>query len=160
DPLSILVPFLVFSIGVSHAVQMTNAWKQDILGGHNSLEAARVSFCKIFIPGALALLMNALGFGVIMLIDIPIVHELGLTACIGGLLMIVTNKMMLPIILSYLRLDRRAYAQRALNADGKHALWWSLSVLATPKAALGVFVIDRKSTRLNSSHVKISYAVF
>lgn len=86
DPLSILVPFLVFSIGVSHAVQMTNAWKQDILGGHNSLEAARVSFCTIFIPGALALLMNALGFGVIMLIDIPIVHELGLTACIGGLL--------------------------------------------------------------------------
>lgn len=142
DPMSILVPFLIFSIGVSHAVQMTNAWKQDILGGHNSFEAAKVSFCKIFIPGALALVTNALGFGVIMLIDIPIVHELGITACIGGLLMIVTNKMMLPIVMSYLKLDRRAYQQRARNADGKHRLWWSLSVLATPKAALGVFAIS------------------
>lgn len=142
DPMSILVPFLIFSIGVSHAVQMTNAWKQDILDGHNAFEAAHVSFCKIFIPGALALLMNALGFGVIMLIDIPIVHELGITACIGGLLMIATNKMMLPIILSYLRLDKRAYEQRARTADGKHRLWWSLSILATPKAALGVFAIS------------------
>ena len=33
DPMSVLVPFLIFSIGVSHAVQMTNAWKQDVLEG-------------------------------------------------------------------------------------------------------------------------------
>ncbi|MCE6983735.1 RND family transporter, partial [Pseudomonas frederiksbergensis] len=71
DPISILVPFLIFSIGVSHAVQMTNAWKQEVLAGKDSLQAARLAFCKIFIPGSLALLMNALGFAVIMLIDIP-----------------------------------------------------------------------------------------
>ena len=33
DPMSILVPFLIFSIGVSHAVQMTNAWKLETLNG-------------------------------------------------------------------------------------------------------------------------------
>lgn len=33
DPMSILVPFLIFSIGVSHAVQMTNAWKQEVVQG-------------------------------------------------------------------------------------------------------------------------------
>ena len=88
DPMSILVPFLIFSIGVSHAVQMTNAWKQDVLAGSSAVQAAHSAFCKIFIPGSLALLMNALGFGVIMLIDIPIVHELGVTACIGVMLMI------------------------------------------------------------------------
>jgi len=33
DPMSILVPFLIFSIGVSHAVQMTNAWKLEALRG-------------------------------------------------------------------------------------------------------------------------------
>src|SRR5690606_7159308 len=32
--------------------------------------------------------------------------------------------------------------------------------LEAPKKALGLIVVDRKSTRLNSSHVKISYAVF
>ena len=141
DPMSILVPFLIFSIGVSHAVQMTNAWKQDVLGGSSSVEAARGAFCKIFIPGSLALLMNALGFGVIMLIDIPIVHELGVTACIGVMLMIITNKLMLPIILSYLKLEPSAMAQ-GLKVQGKHALWWRLSALAEPKPALAVFVIS------------------
>ncbi|UXL36748.1 MULTISPECIES: RND family transporter [Pseudomonas] len=141
DPMSILVPFLIFSIGVSHAVQMTNAWKQDVLGGCSSVQAARGAFCKIFIPGSLALLMNALGFGVIMLIDIPIVHELGVTACIGVMLMIITNKLMLPIILSYLKLEPSALAQ-GLKVQGKHALWWRLSALAEPKPALAVFVVS------------------
>ncbi|MFJ7885977.1 RND family transporter [Pseudomonas sp. NPDC096917] len=141
DPMSILVPFLIFSIGVSHAVQMTNAWKQDVLSGSSSIQAAHSAFCKIFIPGSLALLMNALGFGVIMLIDIPIVHELGVTACIGVMLMIITNKLMLPIVLSYLTLEPRALAQ-GLKAQGKHQLWWRLSALAEPKPALAVFVIS------------------
>jgi len=141
DPMSILVPFLIFSIGVSHAVQMTNAWKQDVLAGSPSVEAAHSAFCKIFIPGSLALLMNALGFGVIMLIDIPIVHELGVTACIGVMLMIITNKLMLPIILSYLNLERSAMA-KGLQARGKHQLWWKLSALAEPKPALAVFAIS------------------
>jgi len=139
DPMSILVPFLIFSIGVSHAVQMTNAWKQDVVAGASSLEAARSAFCKIFIPGSLALLMNALGFAVIMLIDIPIVHELGVTACIGVMLMIVTNKLMLPIILSWLRLEPGALRQAQAAQGGRHRLWWRLSALAEPGPALVVF---------------------
>ena len=142
DPMSILVPFLIFSIGVSHAVQMTNAWKQDVLAGSSAVQAAHGAFCKIFIPGSLALLMNALGFGVIMLIDIPIVHELGVTACIGVMLMIITNKLMLPIILSYLKLEPSALARGLKAVGGRHALWWRLSALAEPKPALSVFVIS------------------
>ncbi len=142
DPMSILVPFLIFSIGVSHAVQMSNAWKQELFNGLEPREAAKVACCKIFIPGALALVTNALGFGVIMLIDIPIVRELGISACIGGLLMIFTNKMMLPIILSWLTLDRRAWAAHEARNGGKHQLWWRLSVLATPGPALVVFAIS------------------
>ena len=142
DPMSILVPFLIFSIGVSHAVQMTNAWKQDVLAGSDSVTAAHEAFCKIFIPGALALLMNALGFGVIMLIDIPIVHELGVTACIGVMLMIITNKMMLPIIISHMTLERGAFNSNKPSSMARHPLWWKLSALAEPKPALVVFALS------------------
>ena len=139
DPMSILVPFLIFSIGVSHAVQMTNAWKQDVVAGASSEAAAHAAFCKIFIPGSLALLMNAVGFAVIMLIDIPIVHELGVTACLGVILMIVTNKMMLPIIISHLSLERAAQPSNKPLEGRKHPLWWGLSSLARPGPALLVF---------------------
>ncbi|WP_177442406.1 RND family transporter [Pseudomonas sp. HLS-6] len=142
DPMSVLVPFLIFSIGVSHAVQMTNAWKQDVLAGSSSLQAARSAFCKIFIPGSLALLMNALGFAVIMLIDIPIVHELGVTACMGVMLMIITNKMMLPLIISHLSLGSSARAARPTHDEARHPLWWRLSALAEPRPALVVFAIS------------------
>ena len=142
DPMSILVPFLIFSIGVSHAVQMTNAWKQQVLAGSDSVTAAKAAFSTIFIPGALALLMNALGFGVIMLIDIPIVHELGITACIGVMLMIITNKIMLPLIIAHLRLEPRLMTARARLNEQRHPLWWRLSALATPGPALWVFAIS------------------
>ncbi|GAA4002177.1 MMPL family transporter [Comamonas faecalis] len=140
DPMSVLVPFLIFSIGVSHAVQMTNAWKQNVMAGESARLAAENSFRKLAIPGIMALLANALGFMVIMVIDIPIVHELGLTACLGVALMIMTNKMFMPIILSHLRLEFSA--KKAPDGVAKHhPLWWRVSALALPKPALATFAV-------------------
>jgi uncharacterized protein len=138
DPMSILVPFLIFSIGVSHAVQMTNAWRQEAAAGASSIEASRASFKKLFVPGSVALLTNALGFGVIMLIDIPIVHELGITACLGVLLMIVTNKMILPIILTHIKLEEssKQYSQKAASEGG---IWKTVAKCAEPGTAKWIF---------------------
>ncbi len=143
DPLSILVPFLIFSIGVSHAVQMTNAWRQEAVAGANPVEAARQSFRKLFVPGSVALLTNALGFAVIMLIDIPIVRELGITACIGVLLMIVTNKMILPIMLTHMTLEERSrrYTEQT-RAGEEHRLWRTVAKCARPRTALYIFGIS------------------
>lgn len=135
DPMSMLVPFLIFSIGVSHAVQMTNAWKQDVQAGMTSEEAAESAFKKLAIPGTVALLANALGFMVIMLIDIPIVKELGITACLGVALMIITNKMFMPIVLSHLSVGVFK-PKTAKPTTEKHKLWWAISALALPKPAL------------------------
>ena len=142
DPMSVLVPFLIFSIGVSHAVQMTNAWKQDKLAGASSVDAAHAAFRKLFIPGAVALLTNALGFAVIMHIDIPIVHELGITACLGVLLMIVTNKMMLPIVLSHLKLEAAASKAGSFDEGARHPLWWAVSACAERRVALAIFAVS------------------
>ncbi|WDD92169.1 MMPL family transporter [Burkholderia sp. FERM BP-3421] len=142
DPMSILVPFLIFSIGVSHAVQMTNAWKQALVRGESSIDAARDAFRKLFVPGTVALLTNALGFMVIMRIEIDIVRELGITACLGVLLMIVTNKVFLPILLSYTRLERGALARARRSASaGGGRTWAAFAVFARPLPALGVFAV-------------------
>ncbi len=142
DPMSILVPFLIFSIGVSHAVQMTNAWKQALATGLNSTDAARDAFRKLFVPGTVALLTNALGFMVIMRIRIDIVRELGITACLGVLLMIITNKVFLPILLSWTKLERGALARAARGAHGDGRKGWArFGVFARPLPALGVFAL-------------------
>lgn len=142
DPMSILVPFLIFSIGVSHAVQMTNAWKQEVLAGLAPARAAESAFRKLAIPGSVALLTNALGFLVIMLIDIPIVHELGVTACLGVLLMIATNKVLLPIVLSWLRPAMLARPAAQAAQGRRHRGWWAVSACAEPRVALWALAVS------------------
>jgi predicted RND superfamily exporter protein len=138
DPMSILVPFLIFSIGVSHAVQMTNVRKQATLMGLDSQDAALNAFLELFIPGSVALLTNALGFLVIMHIKIDVVRELGITACLGVALMILTNKILLPILLSYIPAPRRPPRPAILRFDG---VWRAISAFAEPRVAVVTLLV-------------------
>src|SRR6188474_210085 len=135
DPMSILVPFLIFSIAVSHAVQMTNAWKLETLHGADGITASRASFQKLFIPGAMALLANALGFMVIGFVEIEIVRELAYTATIGVTVMIITNKMLLPILMSYYKFTPEQASKLAGKETAGDWLWERISPLATRKFA-------------------------
>jgi predicted RND superfamily exporter protein len=131
DPMSILVPFLIFSIAVSHAVQMTNAWKLETLHGADGITASTLSFQKLFIPGAMALLANALGFMVIAFVEIEIVRELAFTATIGVTVMIITNKMLLPILLSYYKFTPEQARKLAGKETAGDWLWEKIAPLAT-----------------------------
>jgi predicted RND superfamily exporter protein len=135
DPMSILVPFLIFSIAVSHAVQMTNAWKLETLHGADGITASTHSFQKLFIPGAMALLANALGFMVIAFVDIEIVRELAYTATIGVTVMIITNKMLLPILLSYYKFTPEQASKLAGKETAGDWLWERIGPLATKRVA-------------------------
>ena len=142
DPLSILVPFLIFSIGVSHAVQMTNTWKQETLQGADGISASRNAFVKLFVPGTTALLANAIGFLVILHIDIAMVQEMAVTASLGVALMILTNKLLLPILLSYQTFDAQQLAR--MQHASSHLIWKWISRSASRKGArwpLGVALV-------------------
>ncbi|MCB1707756.1 MAG: RND family transporter, partial [Halioglobus sp.] len=70
DPFSILVPFLVFAIGVSHGAQKLNGVLQDIGRGTHRYVAARYTFRRLFLAGVTALLSDGVGFAVLMIIQI------------------------------------------------------------------------------------------
>jgi len=116
DPYSILVPFLVFAIGVSHGAQKMNGIMQDIARGAHKLVAARYTFRRLFLAGLTALLADAVGFAVLMAIDIPVIQDLALTASLGVAVLIFTNLILLPVLLSYVGVSDAA-AARALAAD-------------------------------------------
>ena len=116
DPYSILVPFLVFAIGVSHGAQKMNGIMQDIGRGAHKLVAARYTFRRLFLAGLTALLADAVGFAVLMVIDIPVIQDLALTASIGVAVLILTNLILLPVLLSYVGVSPAA-AARSLHSD-------------------------------------------
>jgi predicted RND superfamily exporter protein len=136
DPFSILVPFLVFAIGVSHGAQKMNGIMQDVGRGTHQLVAARYTFRRLFLAGLTALLADAVGFAVLMTIDIPVIRDLALTASIGVAVLIFTNLLLLPVLLSYVGVSPAA-ASRALDAGGEErgGPWAMLARFTAPRHA-------------------------
>jgi predicted RND superfamily exporter protein len=83
----------------------------------------------------MALLANALGFMVIAFVDIEIVRELAYTATIGVTVMIVTNKMLLPILLSYYHFTPEQASRLAGKETAGDWLWERIGGLATRRIA-------------------------
>lgn len=151
DPYSVLVPFLVFAIGMSHGAQKMNGIMQDIGRGTHRLVAARYTFRRLFLAGMTALLADAVGFAVLMVIDIQVIQDLAITASMGVAVLIFTNLVLLPILLSYTGVSPAA-AQRSLRdelqerddrAHKKHPFWAFLDLFtrrpwATVAVALGL----------------------
>jgi predicted RND superfamily exporter protein len=142
DPYSILVPFLVFAIGVSHGAQKMNGIMQDIARGAHRLVAARFTFRRLFLAGLTALVADAVGFGVLMVIDIAVIKDLALTASIGVAALILTNLILLPVLLSYVGVSAQA-ARRGLQGEregagrGLNRLWSWLDRFTERRWAVG-----------------------
>ncbi|MGS0893227.1 efflux RND transporter permease subunit [Burkholderia stagnalis] len=120
DPLAVLVPFLVFAIGVSHGVQQVNFIVREIAHGKSSYDAARRSFSGLLIPGVLALITAFVSFVTLLLIPIPMVRELAITASLGVAYKIVTNLILLPVAASCFDFTK-TYAEKSLKRAQQRA---------------------------------------
>lgn len=141
DPLAVLVPFLVFAIGVSHGVQQVNHIVRELSYGRSSLEAARHSFTGLLIPGTLALTTAFVSFVTLLLIPIPMVRELAITASLGVGYKIVTNLVMLPVAASFFRFTS-AYGESTLARRERRSRWLSpLARVAEPKYAYLIIAV-------------------
>ena len=116
DPYSILVPFLIFAIGLSHGAQKMNGIMQDIGRGTHKYVAARYTFRRLFLAGLTALLTNVVGFAVLMIIDVPVIKALALTTSLGVGILIFTKLLLVPVLLSYTGVSAAA-AKRSLREE-------------------------------------------
>ncbi|RJF96319.1 efflux RND transporter permease subunit [Noviherbaspirillum saxi] len=149
DPYSVLVPFLVFAIGMSHGAQKMNGIMQDIGRGAHKAVAARFTFRRLFLAGLTALLCDAVGFAVLAVIDIKVIQDLAAIASIGVAALIFTNLILLPILLSYIGVSSLA-ARRSLQADMADAnagsktglsVWHMLNLFTQKHWATGAIVV-------------------
>ncbi len=146
DPMNILTPFLVFAIGVSHGVQMISGWTDQLVkqpaGQRNSESAARAAFCTLLAPGIIALLSDTIGFATIYFINIEIIQELAITATIGVALIIVTNLILLPLLLSGVKMrSMDGFCGKFENKAGQSGIWHAIAGFAkTPLATVAVLV--------------------
>ena len=120
NPYSMLVPFLVCAIGVSHGVQIINSIIHHSVTGASNIDSAKLAFRSLYIAGITALVSDAIGFTTLMIIDIAVIRELAIAASIGVAIIIVTNLIALPILMSYIGVSPAGlkYAQQSAHKTG------------------------------------------
>jgi len=135
---SILIPFLVFAIGVSHGVQVVNAFLGESIAGHNRQSSARRAFRALYIPGMTALISDGIGFTTMVLIPIQVIKDLGVAASIGVLVVVLTNLVLLPIMMSYIGITLKTleHHRKARSNDVvRRTTWRLLSNMASRRVA-------------------------
>ncbi|MEQ3440050.1 MMPL family transporter [Pseudoalteromonas sp. BZP1] len=142
DPMSILVPFLVFAIGVSHGVQMINDIGKKVSTGSSTRVCCQASFRALLIPGGIALLSDTIGFLTLLTIDIGIIRELAITASLGVAVIIFTNLILLPVWASYMSFEGSVHIQAGTHTDKPNLLdkLRELLVKATDRKTAGFII--------------------
>jgi predicted RND superfamily exporter protein len=142
DPMSMLVPFLIFAIGVSHGVQMINGIGSELYSGKSLAAASQMSFRKLILPGGIALASDTLGFLLILLIEIQMIQELAIMASLGVGFIILTNLLILPLLASGLRIEKNYVERLRRSAEKKRAFWTFLSRFATRSWGIPTVVVS------------------
>lgn len=145
DPFAILVPFLILSISVSHGVQYCNAWVGEISQNRrNSFDASVETWRRLAIYGTMAILTGVVGFALIGLIPIDIIREMALNACLGMFAIVITNKIMMPIWLTWIDVgDPVEFARKQEQRDAIFdPLWKLLSNMVLMKPAIIAILIS------------------
>lgn len=135
DPYSMLVPFLIFAIGISHGVQKINGIALQSSDAENALTAARRTFRQLFLPGMIAILADAVGFITLLIIDIGVIRELAIGASIGVAVIVFTNLILLPVAISYAGISKKAVVRSKQDAVSDHPFWRLLSNFASARVA-------------------------
>jgi predicted RND superfamily exporter protein len=145
-PYSVLVPFLVFAIGMSHGAQKMNGVMQDIGRGAHPLVAARYTFRRLFLAGLAALICDMVSFAVLLTIQIVAIRQLAIIASFGVGILIITNLMMVPVMLSFTGVSGSA-SSRSLESTSageagrkKHAVWVFLDLFTRRNYAIGAII--------------------
>jgi uncharacterized protein len=141
DPYSMLVPFLVFAIAVSHSVQVVNAVGLETAGGANGEQAARHAFSSLFKAGTMGILMEAAGFLTMLVISIDVIRALAISASIGTALIALTNFVLLPVLMSYVRISDKAVSK--LQEKRRHVpkIWVLIARMADKApATIGIAI--------------------
>lgn len=141
DPYSMLVPFLIFAIAVSHSVQIVHSFADEKAEGQDDFMAGRFVFRSLFAPGSAALVGDAIGFFTLYIIDIRVIKELAVAAGLGTLVVTFTNLVLVKVIFSYVGISDKSIERAIDKRKNPPEIWRKIAKFAKPGiAAFSIFV--------------------
>ncbi|MEI6631244.1 MAG: MMPL family transporter [bacterium] len=107
-PSTVLAPFLVFALGVSHSVQFIKRYYEYMSREKRNSKAAAIQITRsLFVPAFTGLLTDGIGPLTLFTVPLGMVRSLAITIGFGVLSIFFTTVILVPSLLSYLKPPRR-----------------------------------------------------
>jgi len=120
-------------------VQKISAVSDAVLEGLGSDAAARRTFHQLLVPAIVALLADLVGFVTILLIPVQVIREMAITASIGVAIVILTDLVLLPVLVSYAKFDA-GFRQRVEKRQAMLGRWWQSLARITGRGPAAVII--------------------
>jgi uncharacterized protein len=108
NPTTILAPFLIIALGISHSIQFIQRYYDDELRAMSRKDAAKEVFESLFVPACISLLTDGLGFLSLLMIPLRMIRGMAIAAGAGGLSIFFSTVIFIPVILSFLPAPKKA----------------------------------------------------
>jgi hypothetical protein len=102
-----IVPILVIVIGISDSIHLVNRYGEELGTGLGRTDAARSALQHMVVPLFLTSFTTAVGFGSLVMSQLPVLGRFGVTAAIGVLVAYAVTISFLPAALSFAYLPKR-----------------------------------------------------
>ncbi|MEA3328770.1 MAG: MMPL family transporter [Candidatus Omnitrophota bacterium] len=112
NPATILVPFLILALGISHSVQFIKRYYEEVKQGLKSRPAALITLKELFIPASSSLLTDGIGFLSLLIIPLVMIKSMAIASGIGVLSIFFTTITFIPAVLSFLPRPKKIEIER------------------------------------------------
>lgn len=145
NPYSMLVPFLIFSLVVSHSTQMYNTMAHEMIKSADKLTAARQAYRIILLPGLAALFTDCIGFATLFVIRIGVIQDIAIGASIGVVVVAFITLILFPVLMSYSGISTKSIERLRHSEEGHAHPFWRILTSFTQRrmamVAIGVAVV-------------------
>ncbi|MEL0082068.1 MAG: MMPL family transporter [Gammaproteobacteria bacterium] len=107
DPLIIVIAFLVSARVISHAVQLSTAFDDEIARGLNAIEASKASMKALFRPGMLGVATDTAAVMVVYVMPMPLLQKTSIIGSIWVSTIAFSAIILTPVLLSWVRRPER-----------------------------------------------------
>ncbi|UCC94402.1 MAG: MMPL family transporter [Candidatus Omnitrophota bacterium] len=141
DPSTMLVPFIILSLGISHSVHTLKRYYEEMGDPKmKSKHAIIITMSHLFLPGLVCVITDGLGFLSLRFVPIPTIKSMAMASGLGILANFFTSFMFTPCILSFMHRPKILEVRREEAHKWVDTLLSKLSIFSLNKKAGTVIV--------------------
>lgn len=105
-PSTILVPFLIFSLSVSHSVQFIERYYEEIENTKDRKQICKNVLNHLIGPASISIITDGIGFLSLIILPLKLIKSMAISASIGVFSIFFTSIFFIPSVLSFMKIPR------------------------------------------------------